>query len=110
MLKIIDISRKTKQRRDRENGGATNTHESKWGGWSELRPSCDCRDAASALPLCPMVGWVPLKSCSRGMAGGDLGSNFSCDWEGVDIHPGEALSCAQVVDVWVPIVPGCKEG
>lgn len=68
------------------------------------------RDAASALPLCPMVGWVPLRSCSRGTVGADFGSHFGCELEGVDSYPGETLSCGWVLDARVPVVPGCKGG
>lgn len=70
------------------------------GGWSELQPSCSCRDAASTLPLCPMVGWVLARSCSRGMGGADFVSDFGCDLEDVDSYP--------VLECWMCGSPLCQ--
>lgn len=72
----------------------------KLGLWGMLPAPCPC----------PMVGWVPLRSCSRGTVGADFGSHFGCELEGVDSYPGETLSCGWVLGVRVPVVPGCKGG
>lgn len=59
VAEVQGIFRNSKQLRDRQNGNAFSTHESKQRGWSVLQPSSGCRNAASALPLCPMMGCVP---------------------------------------------------